>query len=197
MRTHILMFYLIWYEVIVGSKCRILVIFHVYQGKKLSCSKLLQKKTSGSKLGFLLPIMSMAVTWHRLRMGPRICILPERHHWRTPCLKVCIKESPCPVVQDRVSDCTFTRCKHKDCYLIIHVRKYTLRGYFRCFLCPYYNVHVKQLRSIQFFNLSSVIYMRVQVNSSIIANICWLIQTFKYQCCGFQMHFKWIMLYNL
>ena len=43
-----------------------------------------EQKTSGPKLGFLLPIMSMAVTWHRLHMGPWICILPERHHSRTP-----------------------------------------------------------------------------------------------------------------
>ena len=33
--------------------------------------------------------------------------------------------------------------------------------------------------------------------SSTIANICWLIQTFKYQCCGFQVHFKSILAYNL
>ena len=42
---------------------------------------------------------------------------------------------------------------------------------------------------IHFFNPSSVIYMMAQVNSSTIANICWLMQTFKYQCCGFQVHF--------
>ena len=49
------------------------------------------------------------------------------------------------------------------------------------------------------FNPSSVIYViaQVQVNSSTIANICWLIQTFTYQCYGFQVHFKSILLYNL
>ena len=39
--------------------------------------------------------------------------------------------------------------------------------------------------------------MRAQVNSNTIANICWLIQTFKYQCCGFQVHFKSILVYDL
>ena len=57
--------------------------------------------------------------------------------------------------------------------------------------------YVKQMNSIQFFNPSSVIYMRAQVNSNAIANICWLIQTFKYQCCGFQVHFKSILVHNL
>ena len=57
--------------------------------------------------------------------------------------------------------------------------------------------YVKQIKSIQFFNLSSVIQMRAQVNSNTIANIWWLIQTFKYQCCGFEVHFKSILVYNL
>ena len=57
--------------------------------------------------------------------------------------------------------------------------------------------YVKQMKSIQLFNPSSVIYMRAQVNSSTIANICWLIQTFKYQCCGFKVLFKSIWMYKL
>ena len=57
--------------------------------------------------------------------------------------------------------------------------------------------YVKQMKSIQFFNLSSVIHKRAQVNSSTIAYICWLIQTFKYQCCGFQVHFKSILVHDL
>ena len=57
--------------------------------------------------------------------------------------------------------------------------------------------HVKQMKSIQFFNPSLVIYLRAQVNPSTIANICWLIQTLKYQFCGFQVHFESHMVYNL
>ena len=49
--------------------------------------------------------------------------------------------------------------------------------------------YVKRMESIQFFKHSSVIYTRVQVNSGTIANSCWLIQTYKYQCCRFQVHF--------
>ena len=47
------------------------------------------------------------------------------------------------------------------------------------------------------FSPSLVIYIRVQVNFSTIDDICWLIQTFKYQCCGFQVYFKSILVYNL
>ena len=53
------------------------------------------------------------------------------------------------------------------------------------------------MKSIRFFHPSSVIYMRAWVNSSNIANICWLIQTFKYQFCGFQEHFESNTMYNL
>ena len=77
--------------------------------------------------------------------------------------------------------------------------KYILRGYFWCnlvsMLCT--GCYVKEMKSIQLFNPSLVIYMRAQENSSTIGNICWLIQTFKYQCCGFPEHFKLIWLYNL
>ena len=53
------------------------------------------------------------------------------------------------------------------------------------------------MKSKQFFKPSSVTYTRAQVNSSAIANICWLIQTFKYQCCGFQVHLESFLVYNL
>ena len=41
------------------------------------------------------------------------------------------------------------------------------------------------------------IYMGAQVNSSAVANIYWLIQTFKYQSFRFQMHLETILLYTL
>ena len=47
------------------------------------------------------------------------------------------------------------------------------------------------------FNPSSVMYIIAQMNFSTIANICWLIQTFKNQCCGFQVHFKLKLEHNL
>ena len=101
------------------------------------------------------------------------------------------------MLQDRVSDSTFIRCKHPDCFSILHVRKYALTCYFWCFWCPCYALVVTSNRLNQFFNFSLVTYMGAQVKSSIIANICWLIQTFKYQCCAFQVHFKSILVYNL
>ena len=103
------------------------------------------------------------------------------------------------MLQDRASDCTFTRCKHPDYFPILHVRKIyfdrSFLGFLVSMLCT--GCYVKQMKSIQFFNPSTLIYMRAQVNSSTIACICWLIQTFKYQCCGFQVHFKSILVYNL
>ena len=97
------------------------------------------------------------------------------------------------------SDCTFTKCRQPDCFPILHVRKYSLRGYFSCLLVSMLRTgcYVKQMKSIQFFNPSSAIYMWAQVNSSTIVNIRWLIQTLKYQCCGFQVYFKSILVYNL
>ena len=61
----------------------------------------------------------------------------------------------------------------------------------------YTDCYVKQIKSRQFFNPSSVKYMRAQVNSNTIANICLLIQTFKYKCYGFHVHFKSVLVYNL
>ena len=77
--------------------------------------------------------------------------------------------------------------------------KYTFKVYFWCFLVSMLRTccYITQMISIQFFNHSSVMYIIAQVNSSTIANICWLIQTFKYQCRGCQVHFKSILVYNL
>ena len=100
------------------------------------------------------------------------------------------------LLQDRVSDCTFP-----DCFPILHGHKIYFYGLFPMFLVSMLRAgcYVKQMKSIQFFDPSSVIYMIAQVNSSTIANICWSIQTFKYQCFGFQVYFKsiCIIVYNL
>ena len=86
-----------------------------------------------------------------------------------------------------------------DCFPILYVRKIYFEGLFLMFLVSMLRTgcYVKQIKSIQFFNPSSVIHMRAQVNFSTIANISWLIQTFKHQCCGIQVHFKSILVYNL
>ena len=80
-----------------------------------------------------------------------------------------------------------------------HVRKICFEGLFLMFLVSMLRIgyYVKQMKSIQCVNPSSLIYMRVQVNSTVIANTCWLIQTFKYQCRGFQVNFQSILIYNL
>ena len=67
------------------------------------------------------------------------------------------------------------------------------------FWCPCCALFVMSNRWNQynFFKSSSVIHMRAQLNSSTIANICWLVQTFKYQCCGLQVHLRSILVCNL
>ena len=76
---------------------------------------------------------------------------------------------------------------------------YTLSDYFLCFGVRCYTL-VAMLNRWNQYNFStppSIIYLRAQVNSSTIVNIYWLVQKFKYQCCGFQVHFKSILVYNL
>ena len=75
--------------------------------------------------------------------------------------------------------------------------KYTLRGYFWCFWCSCHALVVMSNRWNQYnFSILHQLYMREQVNFSTIANIFRLIQAFKYQCCGFQVHFKSFWVYN-
>ena len=82
------------------------------------------------------------------------------------------------------------------CYISV---KYTSRDFFSWFFVGVHVTHwllCQQMKSIRFFNPSSVIYMRTQVDCSTTANICALIQTFKYQYWGFQVYFKSIFVYN-
>ena len=57
--------------------------------------------------------------------------------------------------------------------------------------------YVKHTKSIQVVNPAPVIYTVAQVNSNDITNICWLIQTFKYQSFAFQVLYKPVWLYYL
>ena len=103
------------------------------------------------------------------------------------------------MLHDHVSDCTLSLDVSTQTVFLYYVRKICLEGLFLMFVVSMLRIgyYVKQMKSIRFFNPSSVIHMRAQVNSSTIANICWLIQTFKYQFCGFQLHFDSNMVYNL
>ena len=75
---------------------------------------------------------------------------------------------------------------------------YTLKRYFWCFWCPRYALVVMSNRRNQYnFLTLHRFYMGAQVNSSAIANIHWLMQTFKYQSFGFKVHCKSILVYNL
>ena len=69
---------------------------------------------------------------------------------------------------------------------LYYVRKIYLEGIFLMFC----GVHVTHWLFCQTDEINTVFqsfigYMRARVNSSTVANICWLIQTFKYQFCGF------------
>ena len=94
---------------------------------------ILQQKTWGSKLGVLLPIISMAVTWHRLRVGALGYVLYQKGIIQGHLVHRYASRRTRPVLQGRVSDCTFTRCKHPNCFPILHVHKHTLRNNFWCF----------------------------------------------------------------
>ena len=132
----------------------------------------------------------MAVAWHQLRVGPSDMYLTRKASFKDTLLIGMHQGGPRPVLKDHVSDCTFIRCKHPDCFPLLHVRKIYFEGLFLVLLLSMIRTgcYVEQMKSIQFFNPSSVIYMRAQVNSSTIATICWLIETFKYQWCVFQVH---------
>ena len=71
----------------------------------------LQQETSGSKLGVLLPIMSMAVTWHWLSVGPSDMHLTRKASFKDTLFIGMHRGEPRPVLRDHISDCTFTRCK--------------------------------------------------------------------------------------
>ena len=96
--------------------------------------QILQQTTLESKLGVIQPSMSMAVTWHRLRVGPSDMYLTRKASFKDTLFIGMQQGSPLPVFQGRVSGCTFTRCKHPDYFLCYMSGKYTLRGYFWLFL---------------------------------------------------------------
>ena len=107
-------------------------------------------------------------------------------------LFICMQHGiPLPVLQGRVLCCTFTRCKHPDCLPMLHVRRIYFEGLFMisCVHVTHWLLY-QQMKSIRFFNPSSVIYMRAHVNSSTPANIHGLMQTFKFQYSRFQVYFN-------
>ena len=101
--------------------------------------------------------------------------------------------------QDRVSGCSFTRFSTHTLFLYYMPVKFNLMGYFWCFSYPCYALVVTSNRWKQYHcsSLHGSYILGVQVNFSVIAIICWMIQTIKYQCCGFQGHFKSTWVYDL
>ena len=77
--------------------------------------------------------------------------------------------------------------------------RYTFRVYLWCIGVHVTHWLLRQTDEINtiFQRFIGYIYIIAQMNSSIIVDICWLIRTFKYQCCGFQVHFKSKLVYNL
>ena len=137
--------------------------------------------------------MPMAVNWHQLRLGPSDMYRTWQASFKDT-LSIGMHQG-----EPRSCDCTSLDISTQAVFLYYMSVKYTFRVYFWCFLVSMLptGCNVKKMKSIQFFNPSSVIYIIAQVNSSTIANICWWIQTFKYQCYGFQVHFKSVLVYNL
>ena len=137
--------------------------------------------------------MPLAVNWHQLRLGPSDMYLTWEASFQDT-LSIGMHQG-----KPRSCDCTSLDISTQAVFLYYMSVKYTFRVYFWCFLVSKLptGCNVKKMKSIQFFNPSSVIYIIAQVNSSTIDNICWLIQTFKYQCYGFQVHFKSVLVYNV
>ena len=159
--------------------------------------QILQQNTSGSKFGVLLPILSMAVTWHRLRVGPADIYLTRKASFKDT-LFIAMHQGeppPCGIVFRIVLSLDVST---QTVFLYYMSVKYSLRDYLGILVSMLRTgCYVKQMKSIQFVNHSSVIHMRAHVNSSTIVNICWLIQTFKCQCWGFQVYFKSILVDSL
>ena len=131
--------------------------------------------------------MSMAATWHRLRVGPSDMYLTRKASFKDT-LFIGMQQGKPPSLCSRV---VFLAVLSLDVntqtvFLFYMSIKYTLRGCFR-FLCPCWLL-CQQMKSIRFFNPPSVTYMRAQLNSNTPANIYGLIQTFKYQYWGFQVY---------
>ena len=122
---------------------------------------ILPQMTSGYKLGFLLQIMSMVVSWHRLRVGLSDMYPTRKASFKDTLFIGMHQGEPRPVLPDRVMDCTFTWCKHPDCFPIIHVHEIYFEGLFPMFLvfmlCT--GCYVKHMKSIQYFSHSWVIYI--------------------------------------
>ena len=73
----------------------------------------------------------------------------------TPCSKVCIKESPRPVLQDRVRTVLSLNLSLQTVSPYYMAIKYTFRGYFWCFWCPFYALVVMSNRWNQ-YNFSTL-----------------------------------------
>ena len=78
--------------------------------------------------------------------------------------------------------------------------KYTLRGYFWCFLVSMCYALLAISNRWNQYNFSTLHRLSLWGHGWILILVLiffLLIQTFKYQCCGIQVHFKTVLVYNL
>ena len=130
----------------------------------------------------------MAVTFHGLRVGPS-----DMYLTRKVFLNVCIKDTlfkgmhqgePRPVPRGRVSDCTFTTCKHPDCFPILHVRKIYFDVISDVFRCPCYALIVMSNRWNQ-YNFSTPHPLYVWGHSWILVLLLIFVDWYKHSNANF------------
>ena len=126
LRTYILMFCLIWYEVIIGLKCRILALFMFIKAKNYLAPNF---TTEDFRIQVRVPPVNYVYACH---LGSSDMYLTEKASFKDILFIGMHQEEPRPGPQDRVSDCNLSRCKHPDSFPILHVLRIYLRGYFCC-----------------------------------------------------------------
>ena len=100
------------------------------------------------------------------------------------------------LLQERVLDCTFTRCKHLDCFPILHVRRIYFDGlFFLCFL-----VSILRTGFLCRYNFSTPHQLYRRWHRWILVPLLIFVDWHKHsntKCCGFKVHFKLILVHNL
>ena len=93
--------------------------------------------------------MFMAITWHRLRVGPSDMYYTRKASFKDTLFIGMHQGEPPPCAPGSCFGLYLTRCKHPDCFPILHVRKKkTLRGYFWCFWDNYFGILKVKVTSV-------------------------------------------------
>ena len=112
--------------------------------------QILQLKTSASKLGVLLPNMSTAVTWHRLRVGHLDMYLTRKTSFKDTLFIGMHQGKPPSCAPGSCFELHFLKGRHPNFFPTLHVRKVYFEALFLMFWCPCYALVVMLDRWNQF-----------------------------------------------